>query len=192
MMTMRKWIVLLMIVANALGSGCRKTETRQAQPQSTTKQAKLEEVSISDTSVGATMPAYSADLLDGSKFDVVAERGTVLLLNLWATWCGPCRYEIPELEDLHQKYAPRGFKVVGVSLDESGRDVVKQFVGEHKMTYPVALDPEGKLANVFQTTVVPTSVVIDRTGKIVWKHYGAIGTNDDTLIRAIDTALARK
>ena len=85
------------------------------------------------------MPAYSTETLDGKHFDVAAERGNVVLLNLWATWCVPCRYEIPELQALHNRYASRGFKVIGVSLDESGADTVKQFVSEEKITYPIAL-----------------------------------------------------
>ena len=122
-------------------------------------------------------------------FDVEAEHGNVVFLNLWATWCGPCRFEIPELQKLQAQYASQGFKVVGVSLDESGKEAVQQFVTEHVMTYPIALDPEGKLANVFQTTVIPTSVLIDRKGNIVWKKYGMISV-DDELKHALEKALA--
>jgi len=137
------------------------------------------------------MPAYNAELLDGSSFNVGNERGNVVLLNLWATWCGPCRFEIPELEKLHKEYAAQGFKVVGVSLDESGKEAVQQFVDENAMTYPIALDPEGRLANVFQTTVIPTTVLIDRSGNIVWKKLGPVQLNDE-LKQALDKALAEK
>jgi thiol-disulfide isomerase/thioredoxin len=145
----------------------------------------------SDSAVGTKMPPYKAELLDGKPFDIEAEHGNVVFLNLWATWCGPCRFEIPELQKLQAQYASQGFKVVGVSLDESGKDAVQQFVTEHSMTYPIALDPEGKLANVFQTTVIPTSVLIDRKGNIVWKKYGMI-TVDDELKHKLETALAEK
>src|SRR5436309_13894574 len=73
-----------------------------------------------DSAVGKPMPAYKAELLDGKSFDVAAERGNVDFLNLWATWCGACRGEIPELQKLHTAYAGQGFKVVGVSLDDAG------------------------------------------------------------------------
>lgn len=141
------------------------------------------------TEVGATMPEYSATWLDGSKFELASMRDKVVLLNVWATWCGPCRYEIPELEMIHKKYEARGFAVVGVSVDESGPQAVKEFVDEQKVTYPIALDPEGKLATVFQTSVLPTSVLIDRQGKIVWKKYEAIMPNDRELIAAIEKSL---
>lgn len=140
--------------------------------------------------VGAAMPAYQADLIDGKKFDIANERGNVVFLNVWATWCGPCRFEIPELQALHDKYSGQRFKVVGVSIDDTGADGVKKFAGEHKMTYPIAYDPQGKLADLFQTSVVPTSVVIDRNGKIVWKKFGAVSTTDQALTDALTKALA--
>jgi len=141
------------------------------------------------TDIGSVMPEYSALWLDGSKFDLASKRDKVVLLNLWATWCGPCRYEIPELQTLHAKYQPKGFEVIGVSVDESGADSVKQFVAEQKMTYPVALDPEGKLAGILQTSVLPTSILLDRNGRIVWKHYAAIMPDDKELVQAIEKAL---
>ena len=141
------------------------------------------------TEVGSMMPEYSAMWLDGSKFELESKKGRVVLLNLWATWCGPCRYEIPELQTIHDKYAAKNFEVIGVSVDESGVESVRDFVKEHEMRYPVVLDAEGKLANVFQTSVLPTSVVIDRNGKIVWKKFGAIMPNDEELTRAIESAL---
>jgi thiol-disulfide isomerase/thioredoxin len=117
------------------------------------------------------------------------ERGNVVLLNVWATWCGPCRFEIPALDRLHKKYAAKGFKVVGVSIDEGEVAPVKQFVSEHEMHYPIVLDPQGKLASLFQTTVIPTSVLIDRKGKVVWKKYGVIEENEAQLLRAIEKSL---
>ena len=194
MIRMRK-ILLLTAIVIAI-AGCKRHETPQPaiegfnKPGSTSK-AKGTPATDTDSAVGQAMPAYKAELLDGQPFDIAAERGNVVFLNLWATWCGPCRYEIPELQKLHMQYAAQGFKVVGVSLDESGKEAVQQFVSEHAMTYPIALDPEGKLANVFQTTVIPTSVLIDRHGRILWKKYGAI-TVDDELKQALDKALAQK
>ena len=141
------------------------------------------------TDVGATMPEYTAAKLDGSKFDLASTRGNVVLLNVWATWCGPCRFEIPELQAIHDHYAAKGFEVVGVSVDEGTADPVRQFVQEHKMTYPVVLDPEQKLTNLLQTSVLPTTLLLDRTGRIAWKKYGAIMPNDEGLKKAIEEAL---
>ena len=139
--------------------------------------------------VGSTMPAYTATNLDGSGFDLAAKKDKVLLLNIWATWCGPCRYEIPELQKIHDRFEKRGFEVVGVSVDESGAQVVEPFVEEQKMTYPVVLDPRGQLADMLETSVLPTTVLVDRSGKIVWKKLGLITANDTTLEQAIEAAL---
>ena len=195
---MRKTLLALMVTAIVIG-GCKKHETAQpaqppaasAKPVARGTSAPATPATDTDSAVGSTMPAYKAELLDGKPFDVAAERGNVVFLNLWATWCMPCRAEIPELQKLHTEYAAQGFKVVGVSLDESGKEAVQQFVTDNSMTYPVVLDPEGKLANVFQTTVIPTSVLIDRNGKIVWKKYGLISV-DDELMSALKQALAGK
>lgn len=140
--------------------------------------------------VGSTMPAYAALNLDGTPYDLAKKRDKVVLLNVWATWCGPCRYEIPELQELHEKYASRGVEVLGVSVDTSGVDSVRDFVAEQKkMTYPVILDADGKIADILQTSVLPTSVIVDRSGKIVWKKYGAIMPGDEELTKALDAAL---
>jgi cytochrome c biogenesis protein CcmG/thiol:disulfide interchange protein DsbE len=146
-----------------------------------------------DAAVGQKMPNYQADLLDGgAMFNVSEERGNVVFLNVWATWCGPCRFEIPALQQMHDAHARDGFKVVGVSVDESGVDAVREFAKAQKMTYPIALDAEGRLVNLLGTTVLPTSVLIDRSGTIVWKHFGLVDTNDPELRAAVTKALAEK
>jgi thiol-disulfide isomerase/thioredoxin len=156
----------------------------KTQPQQTATTA------ATQTEVGTPMPEYAAMYLDGSKFDLAAKRDKVVLLNVWATWCGPCRYEIPELQKLHEQYAPRGLEVIGVSVDESGVEPVRSFVAEQKkMAYPIVLDAEGKIANLLQTTVLPTSVLVDHKGRIVWKKYGAIMEGDEELKKAIEAAL---
>ena len=145
------------------------------------------------TEVGDPMPPYASTYLDGTAFDVASQKGNVVFLNVWATWCGPCRFETPELETLHQKFGPRGLKVVGVSVDDTGVPGVKQFVTENKITYPIAVDADGKIANVLRTTVLPTSILIGRDGKILWRKVGAVMPNELTAVNAIiEQALAKK
>jgi cytochrome c biogenesis protein CcmG, thiol:disulfide interchange protein DsbE len=170
---------------------CRKAETPA--PPSTTSTAKPQPPQPGETTaateVGDTMPAYSAKTLDGAAYDLAVEKGNVVLVNVWATWCGPCRFEIPELQKLHDQNGARGFKVVGVSVDEGDPAEVKQFVADQKMTYPVVVDAEGRIASLLQTTVLPTSVLIDRNGKIVWRKIGAIEATDPKLAAALTAAL---
>jgi cytochrome c biogenesis protein CcmG/thiol:disulfide interchange protein DsbE len=157
-------------------------------PAATATAAKPAETAQAPTEAGDSMPAFNATLLDGKPFDLTAERAkNVVLLNVWATWCGPCRFEIPQLQQIHDKYKTRGFEVVGVSVDENGAEAVKPFLKEQKIGYAVVLDPNGTIANLLQTTVLPTSVLIDRNGKILWRRIGAL-TGPDT---ALDTAIER-
>jgi cytochrome c biogenesis protein CcmG, thiol:disulfide interchange protein DsbE len=141
------------------------------------------------TEEGMLLPAYAANNLDGTPFDLATKRNRVVLVNLWATWCGPCRYEIPELQAIHDRFKPRGFEVIGVSVDEGAPEMVRTFVAEHKITYPIVLDPKGALADTLQTGLLPTTVLLDCSGKIVWKKLGAIMPNDEGLLKAIEAAL---
>lgn len=187
----RTAVVLLALLAVV---SCRRSEQPATQTGTTTSAPTQTQptatAAATQTEVGTPMPEYAAMYLDGSKFDLAAKRDKVVLLNVWATWCGPCVYEIPELQKLHEHYAPRGLEVIGVSVDESGVESVRSFVAEQKkMAYPIVLDAEGKIANLLQTTVLPTSVLVDHKGRIVWKKYGAILEGDEELKKAIEAAL---
>jgi len=208
---MSRKLALLLAVTAIAGAAChRETKSNHEVVTTTTNAARgtgeghgsdvaqtpaqqaLPPAASSGIEIGDAMPPFDAALLDGSKFDVAAERGNVVLLNLWATWCGPCRFEIPELEKMHKAHASDGFKVVGVSLDEGGVDGVKDFVKQQNMTYPIALDAEQRLIGIFHTSVIPTTVLIDRKGKIVWKKYGMIEAGEKSLADALQKALAEK
>jgi thiol-disulfide isomerase/thioredoxin len=185
-MQMKTTVALALLL---LAAACKRSETPATRTAATPAQTQTTSAA-GPTDVGSVMPEYGALNLDGSKFDLAAKRDKVVLINVWATWCGPCRYEIPELQALHDHYAARGVEVVGVSVDESGAQSVKEFIAEQKkMTYPIVLDAEGKIANILQTSVLPTSIVVDREGRIVWKKYGAIMPGDEELKKAIETAL---
>lgn len=186
---MRKLVVLLLLVVVV---SCRRSE----QPAPTDGAgapraggAQSPAAAEPGTSNAPEMPPYVAKNLDGTPFTLADRRDKLVLLNVWATWCGPCRFEIPELQALHDKYAPRGFEVIGASVDDTEAQVVRDFAAEHKMTYPVVLDPEGKIATILDASVLPTTVLIDRNGRIVWKKIGAIMPNDAELTGAIEKAL---
>lgn len=169
-----------------------KTASSSTSPVSKTAKEPPAELASARTDVGDPMPAYTAKYLDGKPLNLAGEKGNVIFLNVWATWCGPCRFETPELQALQNQYAAKGLKVIGVSVDEGETEAVKTFVAEQKITYPIALDPEGRIANLLQTTVLPTSLLLDRNGKIVWRQIGAIMPNDAKLKGAVEKAVAEK
>jgi thiol-disulfide isomerase/thioredoxin len=202
-MTMKSTLATLCALALVLA--CSKQETKISNPTqplkgssksatTTSKTAKEEppDLASARTDVGDPMPAYSAKYLDGKPLTMAGEKGSVVLLNVWATWCGPCRFETPELQTLQTQYAPNGLKVIGVSVDEGDTEAVKTFVAEQKITYAIALDPEQRIANLVQTTVLPTSLLIDRNGKIVWRQIGAIMPNDAKLKAAVEKAVSER
>lgn len=180
--------MLAVLLATVAIAGCHK---RESQTQAKKKAKPVDPRTVVGVDVGNIMPAYTAQWLDGKPFDLAAERGHVVFLNVWATWCGPCRSEMPFLQSLQDQYASRGLKVIGVSVDESGTAAVSAFLASQKIRYPSAIDPEGHVANILQTTVLPTSVLIDRTGHIAWRDSGAMPGPVPALSKALDAALAK-
>ena len=186
----------MVVVAALLGSFCSRREQAinagSKRPTASSPAARAVE-SAASPAQGGVMPDYKAALLDGTTFSTYGERGNVVLLNLWATWCGPCRAEVPALLSLHERFAGRGFKVVGISLDDPGDEpAVRDFVREQKITYPVALDKDGTLSKAFHVSVLPTSMLIDRQGRIVWQDIGMLSKDNPKLVGAIESALGKK
>jgi len=141
--------------------------------------------------IGLPVPAYRAVSISGDSVSLAAQQGKVVLLNIWATWCHPCRDEIPELRELHAKYKDRGLELVGVSVDADGaEDNIREFMKEFEMTYPVWLDPAERISTQFLTVGVPTTFLIDRKGLLRWRKTGPVAPNDTALTNAIERALA--
>jgi cytochrome c biogenesis protein CcmG, thiol:disulfide interchange protein DsbE len=141
--------------------------------------------------VGDAAPAYAARTLAGEPATLAGYRGRPVLLNVWATWCHPCREEIPALEVLHREYAPAGLAVVGVSIDQGGQDAqIRDFLAEYGASYPVWLDPAGDVQSTFSTIGVPTTYLIGPTGTVLWKHVGPVRDDDPELRRLIEASLA--
>lgn len=174
---MRKWISLFAVV---LTLACAK--------RSETPLSKIISKPKPKAAAAPMMPDYKAKNLDGSEFDLKSKKGTVLLVNLWATWCGPCRHEIPELEKIHAKYASQGFAVVGISVDDPA-EAVHEFLKETPIHYPIVLDPQGRMAGILDVSVLPTSVIVDRAGRMVWRSAGIVSSSDPEMIKVLEAAL---
>lgn len=124
--------------------------------------------------VGAPVPAYEVVTYAGDTVRVGAGgRGPVTLLNVWATWCIPCRKEFPALDTLHRRYAARGLRVVGVSVDVGGSDQrVQGSARDLGGTFPIARDADGVIQERFRTIGVPESYLIGADGTLLWRHPG--------------------
>lgn len=109
---------------------------------------------------------------DGQPVALSDFKGKVVILDFWATWCPPCRAEIPEFIALQKQYAAQGLTVVGVSLDTDGAAVVKSFMKRNGMNYPVVIGDDKIAADYGGISAIPTTFVLDRTGNIVTSHQG--------------------
>jgi peroxiredoxin len=131
-------------------------------------------------SAGSPAPDFRAATLDQPpRVRTLADyRGQVVLLNLWATWCGPCEVEMPSIESLHRDFVPHGLKVVAVAVDDPGfEDRVRQFVARHGLTFEVLSEGTGTIEHSYQTRGIPATYLIGRDGIIRKRIAGASDWN---------------
>jgi len=115
---------------------------------------------------------------DGKTVQLSQMKGKVVLLNFWATWCGPCRKEIPDFLEVYKQYKGRGFEIIGVSLDDEGWKVVNPFVKQFNINYPIVIG-DGKLVNAYGGfEFIPTTFLIDKEGTIVHTFTGLVTKAD--------------
>lgn len=111
--------------------------------------------------------------LDGGSWKLEDHRGQVVLVNLWASWCGPCREETPGLVRLYGELGPKRLEIVGLSLDVGGRENVRSFVRQFQVPYPIAFpEPMSQLADIVEG--VPTTILVDKEGRVAKTYRGAV------------------
>jgi thiol-disulfide isomerase/thioredoxin len=118
-------------------------------------------------------PTFTVKDLDGRDITPASLRGKVVIVNFWATWCGPCRAEIPDLVALQEKYKDT-LQVIGISEDEAGVDVVRRFAAEHRINYPVIMTTPEIEKMYPGISALPTSFILDRESRVVQKHVGML------------------
>jgi cytochrome c biogenesis protein CcmG/thiol:disulfide interchange protein DsbE len=116
-------------------------------------------------------PEFKLDSLDGKVLSLVAARGKVVLLNFWATWCGPCQAEIPDLIALQQKYKDK-LQIIGLTVDDDDVEMIKQVVARARINYPIGMTSPEVRKQYGGIAALPTSFVLDTEGRIVQKHEG--------------------
>jgi thiol-disulfide isomerase/thioredoxin len=116
-------------------------------------------------------PNFTLRDLDGNALSLSGLRGRVVLLDFWATWCGPCRMQMPHLEKLHREFGGRGLVVIGINVAEP-QDLVRRFLDANRFTFTALLDPNGVVAGRYRAHFIPTTVFIDAQGKVAVVQYG--------------------
>ncbi len=122
-------------------------------------------------SLSGPAPDFTLKTLSGDNFRLEEHRGEVLFINFWATWCGPCRQELPILNELHERYSGAGFKILGVNVDEES-DGVAEMAKKMGLTMPVLLDNTSKVSALYGVDAMPSSILVDRDGNMRYLHRG--------------------
>lgn len=128
---------------------------------------------VTGTAVGSAAPNFDSQTISGEPVSLAALRGRVILLNFWATWCGPCRIEMPEFEKAFQEYTEDGFTILAVNNREN-RETAAGFAAQFGLSFPVVLDENGHIQNLFGVAQYPSTFIINREGVIVARHFGAL------------------
>jgi len=135
-------------------------------------------------------PPYTAVTLEGDTMTLADFRGKTVLLNLWATWCAPCRAETPFLQSLYEEHRDRGFEVVGISMDtRDQKAAVGQFVEEYGVEYTILWDPQMRGMDSYQVLGLPATFLLDEEGIIKWMAYGPVGETSSNFLMALEAML---
>lgn len=146
-------------------------------------------VSLSTAQEKEAAPGFSLKGLNGEIKRLEDYRGKLILLNFWATWCPPCREEMPSLEKLYRSLKDRGFVILGISSDIAGKKAVKPFVEEFKLTFPILLDPDSKVTNLYMVRARPTSYLVNPQGYLITRWLGPRDWMEEKLFKSIESLL---
>jgi peroxiredoxin len=159
---MRKFLVILVVIVLAIGIW---KLSHHSAPSS--------RPNVPGAAVHAAAPNFLLQDLDGKPLDLASYRGKIVLLDFWATWCTPCRDEIPHFVEFQDKYREQGFQVIGISMDDDPKPV-RQFYQRFKMNYPVAVGNEEVAQTYGGVLGLPITFLISRDGRIAAKYVGAV------------------
>ena len=131
---------------------------------------------------------FSLRFLSGGSAFLSSFKGKIVILNFWATWCPPCRAEMPSMEKLYQLYKDKGFEILAVDLGESD-ETVSQFIKRGNFTFPVMMDSNNKIGIMYGIESIPTSFILNREGKIIARVVGSIHWDSPSMIAAVEELL---
>jgi cytochrome c biogenesis protein CcmG/thiol:disulfide interchange protein DsbE len=137
--------------------------------------------------VGKQAPAFSLKDKDGKTITLESLKGKVVVLNFWATWCPPCRAEIPDFKKVYDKYKGKDVEIIAVSLDHKGWDVINPFLKKWEINYPVVLGGAQIAKDYGNVRSIPTTFIINKEGKVVDSHVGAMSA--DALVQSFEKLL---
>ncbi len=128
--------------------------------------------------INANAPDFTLRSATGSNLRLQEQRGQVVLINFWATWCGPCRQEMPQLNKLYEKYRAAGFVLLGVNIDDDTRHAT-DVAAKLGLKFPILLDTDKSVSRQYDLTTMPTTLIIDRDGRVRFIHAGYLAGYED-------------
>jgi len=134
---------------------------------------------------------FTLPLLNGENATLSSFRGKVVILNFWATWCPPCRAEMPSMEILYKRYKDQGLEILAVDIGENA-NTVRQFVQKNNYSFPVLLDTTKQTSAIYGVEAIPTTYIIDRNGKIIGRIIGSINWDTQQIFNAFEKLLNSK
>lgn len=177
--SMRRLLTILPILGLVLLlTACGGEETSDTTSSSSTTAPDVRPGKIRD--VGPSpVPDLTLETMEGKTINLTEQKGRTLLINFWATWCAPCREEIPDLKTLHSELKSEGLTVIGVALDRQGREVVAPFVKKQSINYPIVIDTDGTIeAELGPIPGLPTTLLVTPDGQITKRVLGIFPTED--------------
>lgn len=163
----RRALVVSIAAAALFAGGCAKKSSED-----------VSAASVKPDTQRKMAPDFTLKDSDGKPVSLSDYKGKVVLLNFWATWCGPCKIEIPWFIEFEQKYKDKGFAVLGISMDEDGWNAVKPYMAEKHINYRMAIGNDSVGSIYGGVDSLPTSFVIDKTGRIAATHVGLVSKGD--------------
>ena len=135
------------------------------------------------------MPNMTLEDLRGGKCELKTLEGKVIFLNFWATWCGPCKEEMPSMEQLYQQFKDKGFVFLAISVDYEGTKRVRDYIEKHRYGFPVLLDQKSKTLDLFDVKQIPTTFIIDKQGRMLGKAVGPRNWNKPEVASLVNVLL---
>ena len=135
-------------------------------------------------------PAFALQSVDGKTVSLAQFKGDVVMINFWASWCGPCRQEMPLLDDIYKQYKDMGFVLLGVNVepDASGAN---GWLKKTPVSYPILTDPKSSVSQLYQVQAMPTTVIIDRQGVVRYVHNGYLPGDENQYMNSIRSLIVQ-
>lgn len=135
-------------------------------------------------------PNFTLQTIEGDSVTLADLKGKVVMINFWASWCGPCRAEMPLLNEIYDDYKRAGFELLGVNLDNQPAQA-KRFLNDTPVVFPILMDTKGEVATLYKNKAMPSSYFIDREGQLVYLHQGYRPGEEDDYRKVIRKLLAQ-